>query len=360
MDATPAQTGMQARKVLPVFGVLVVVIAGLGTVNTLLVHVAREHRYETGNELFRRAQSLTAEGRNAEALEAFRSAYNRDPQNVDFQLGFVRALRSTGRVREARNSLEDLLRKRPSEGAANTEMARLLAAEGNWRDAAWYYHRALYGQWRNTTDLRPLRFELADLLGANGAKQELLAELLLLGEPMANGTDAKHIGRLLLAAGDWPRAEELFRSELERASSDADLWAGLGQAQLGSGKYLAAERSFRRAGDSEEIRNDLALVSRVNALDPTLRRLGNTEKHRRTHQLATELLAALRGCAPQNPMVLTADAKLAEHAAARRPAEFAETDLDLVDQLWTARWEVCPPGAPIPKEASLLAAQISR
>jgi tetratricopeptide (TPR) repeat protein len=359
MDATPVQTGMPARKVLPVFGVLVIIIAGMGIVNTLLVRVAREHRYETGHELFRRAQELRAAGRNSEALDAFRSAYNRDPANVEYQLGFIRALRGTGRVREARNSLGDLLRRKPAEGAANTEMARMLAAEGNWKDSAWYYHRALYGQWENSVDERRLRFELADLLAANGAKQELLAELLLLGEP-ADTSDARHIGRLLLAASDWPRAEELFRSQLERNRSDPELWAGLGRAQIGSGKYLAAERSFRKAGDSEEIRNDLDLVTRVNALDPGLRRIGTTEKHRRAHQLASELVSALRRCAPQNPTVLTADGALSQHADARRPAEFVEPDLDLVDQLWTLRREICPSGAPIPKEAALLAAQISR
>jgi tetratricopeptide (TPR) repeat protein len=360
MNATPVQTGMQARKVLPVFGVLALVIAGLGTVNTFLVHVAREHRYETGHELFLRAEALSGAGRDAEALEAFRSAYNRDPQNVEYHLGFVRALRRTGRIREARNSLDDLLRRRPAEGAANTEMARLLASEENWREAAWYYHRALYGQWRNAADLRPVRFELADLLAAHGAKQELLAELLLLGEPAVDTIEARHVGVLLLAAGDWGRAEELFRAQLERHPDDPELWAGLGRAQLGSGRYLAAERSFRKAGDADSIRQDLELVSTVNALDPTIRRLGLTEKHRRAHQLASELTRSLEGCAPDNTTVLAAKETLAQHTAGRRASEFIETDLDLVDQLWSTRWEICPPGAPVSKEAALLAAQISK
>lgn len=351
---------IQAHKALPVFGVLLLVIAGLASVNAYLEHVAREHRFQTGRERFLRAQALQSAGKNGEALEAFRSAYNRDPQNVEYQLGFVRALHRTGRVREARNSLEELLRRKPADGGANTEMARLLAAEGAWREAAWYYHRALYGQWNSTTDLRPLRFELADLLARHGQKQELLAELLLLGEPATSGAEAKHVGLLLLAAGDWPRAEELYRKQLEQNDSDPEVWAGLGRAQMGAGKYLAAERSLRRAGDSQEIRRDLELVSRVNALDPTLRRLGAVEKHRRAHELVSELAAALHACAPTNAEAAAVSQSLAEHANSRRAAEFTEADLDAADQLWTARNSICPGGAAIPREVAIVAGQLSK
>jgi hypothetical protein len=134
----------------------------------------------------------------------------------------------------------------------------------------------------------------------------------------------------------------------------------LGRAQLASGRYLAAERSFRRAGDAAGVREELALVTRVNSLDPTLRRLGSVEKHRRAHELATRLVTALQACAPFDETLGKAAESLGQHAKSRRLADFTESDLDLVDDLWTARWTLCPAGAFVPREVSVLAEELAK
>jgi tetratricopeptide (TPR) repeat protein len=340
------------------------IILAFAAIDVLLVRIARQHRSAIGRRLYLRAQSASSAGNAHEAVELFRAAHNQDPSNPDYHLGFVRALRSVGREREAIGAVRDLLRRLPADGLANVEMARLLVPSGDWRQAAWFYHRALYGNWSDSPDLRGLRFELADLLAEHGARAELLAELLLLDASSADEPELRRLGTLLLKAEAWSRAEELYRGLLRHNPSDAELWTGLGRAQLAAATYAAAERSFRRAirlGASERaVGRELQLVMRLEEVDPTARRLSARERHKRAHQLAASLLDSMRGCSANVAAVRAADTALRSHSASAGTLSATESDFDVVERLWTSRETICRPVPPIPEEVARLAEKVSK
>ena len=238
---------LEAQKVLPVFVFVLMVAAAVAAIDVVLVRVAARHRAETGHRLFENGLRARAQGHTETALELLRSAYNRAPGNAAYHLAFAQALVDAGRTREGHAALSELLDRHPADGAANAEMARALAKQGDWQRAAWYYHRAIYGEWPSGVDLRALRFELAELLARHGEREQLVSEVVLLSTEPAAGAEAKRLGGLQLAAGEWGRAELLFRSLLRKDAADPELLTGLAKAQMGQGRYLAAERSLRRA-----------------------------------------------------------------------------------------------------------------
>jgi Flp pilus assembly protein TadD len=243
-------------------------------------------------------------------------------------------------------------------------MARLLSRTEDWQQAAWYYHRALYGEWKGAPDLRPLRFELANMLARHKAREQLVAEVVLLDAETAEPPEAKDLAQLELAAGEWDRAERHYRKLLVSNPNDPHLLAGLARALFGSGRYIAAERSFRRAAGADAsdpaVQKELDLVARVNSLDPTLRRLAPSERHRRAHELVSMLLATLRKCSPESPLLTGSDQDLQDHQRNRNLSAIAEADLDLFEFLWAARDQVCRPGTKLPDTLELLAAQLTK
>ena len=95
-------------------------------------------------------------------------------------------------------------------------------------------------------------------------------------------------------------------------------------------------------------------------MDPTLRRLAPADKHRRAHELASTLLAILEKCSPQNPMFATSAHELKEHERKRNYLAFAEADLDLFEQLWALRQQLCGPEGELPRSFELLASQLTK
>ena len=355
---------LKAQRVAPVFAVVLAVSAVVAFFDVLLVRAAEQHRSETGTRLFENGVAAKREGRAAAALELFRSAYNHSPGNPRYHLAFAQALDAAGRSREGRAALEDLLARYPAHGPANAEMARVLARGGEWQQSAWYYHRALYGEWTGSPELRSLRFELADLLASHNAREQLVSEVVLLDAEAVDAAESRHIARLLVAAGEWGRAEGLYRSLLQATPQDPELLAGLARAQLGTGKFVAAERSFRRAVDAgnpeQKVREELELVSRINSMDPTLRRLAPEDKHRRAHELASTLVGILEECSPGAPVLSEAAAALADHERKRNHLALAEADLDAFEGLWTSRRQTCGKDPELPRSLVLLAAQLTK
>ena len=305
---------------------------------------------------------MSKEGRQPEALELFRGAFNRSPLNREYHLAFARSLRENGRLGESKASVQNLLERSPTYGAANAELARMLAAERDWQQASWYYHRALYGEWDAPPDLRILRFELADLLAKYKATDQLLSEVLLLEATRGRDLDARHMARLSLAAGNWSSAEQQYRALLNDSATDPGLLVGLARAQVGAGKYLEAERSFERVlksgAASENVQEELQLVQTVNQLDPTVRRLPAVEKHRRSHELVSLLLQPLVACSPENAQVVQAVAALDAHQRLRNPVVAAEADLELFEELWADRKAICKSGTDYPQAVTILGAQL--
>jgi Flp pilus assembly protein TadD len=335
------------RKVLPVLAAASFAIVVFSAADVLLTRVAAARRAANARWSYSEGERLSKSGHFSEAVNRFRSAVNQEPSNTEYQLALIAALRGAGQIDQAKLSVGGMLEKAPADGAANVEMARILANSGDWRTAAWYYRRALYGKWRSPVDITPLRFELADLLASHHATDDLSAELPLLDQQVANPDQQRHLGKLLLEAQSWKRAEELYDSLLRTAESDGALWAGLGRAQLGAGEYGAAERSLRKASEyspAADVKRDLELSTKVNQLDPTRRNLDPTERHRRAHEIASAVATALEGCAPGNPDAASAKAGLV-HKLHQKATD--STDLDIAEKLWREGQEVCGGRLPV-------------
>jgi Flp pilus assembly protein TadD len=238
---------LPVRKVAPVLVVALAVIIACAAMDVFLTRITQSRRAASARWSYSQGEQLSQAGRFANAIERFRSAYNQNPTNPAYQLALIAALRRAGEVDQAKLTVTRLLEKAPADGAANIEMARILAQSNNWRNAAWYYHRGLYGQWRNPIDLVLLRFELADLLASHHANEDLLAELPLLDREVTDPSDQRHLGKLLIEAKSWTRAEQVYQALLRKSGCDAELWAGLGQSQLGRGDYRASQHSFDHA-----------------------------------------------------------------------------------------------------------------
>jgi predicted Zn-dependent protease len=342
---------------------MLVIAAG----DVFLVRFARERKIEQSRWLFARADQLSREGQHAEALELFRAAYNQRPENRGYQLAFIRALKNTGRVGRAEVLLKNLLDVQPANGPANIEMARMLAQSGRWEEASWYYHRGLYGQWPESSspDLTKIRLELANLLAEQGARQELLAELVLLNADLKRRPElASRYGELLLAAQNWSEAQNTYLALIRSVPKEPGLWAGLARAQFGAGDYTASRRSLRRAAalapDDTQIQHELDTVTHILELDPTQRRLGAVERHRRSHELVLQLLTALETCAPGAAELATARQELKRHERMRSAGDAANQDLDLVEQLWNSRDQTCPAGLSLPPAIGLTIAHVLR
>lgn len=329
--------------------------------DVMLVRLVHRHRAETALQVFERAVGAREQRRVQEALELFRRALNESPSNPAYRLAFAEALRAAGRVEEARVALERLLDAHPAHGGANAELARILAEQGDWKNAAWYYRRALYGEWKDDSELRKLRFDLASLLAKHGAREELLAELLLLTATPLDAPESRRVGQLFLAAEDWNRAEREYRELLRDAPQDPNLLTGLARAEAGQGRYLAAERTYRRAvraGAGASAEAELKLLSAVNVLDPTIRGLGAQEKHRRAHELTALMTDVIRECVPDHPSVAEADTVLA-HRQVRSRGAAADQDLELFEALWQAHRDACL-SAVLPRELQMLGEQLVR
>jgi len=233
-------------------------------------------------------------------------------------------------------------------------MARALVKEDRLPEAVSYFHRAIYGQWRQNAPENRLcaRFELIDVLAQHNSKEELLAELLPVQDQSPRDLKTQiRIGRLLLLAGSPTRAAEEFRNALHDAPANSDAYAGLGEADFAQGNYRTAQRHFqsalRLAPDNSAVSEHLDLCSELLLLDPTMRGLGPAQRFRRSIKLVELVQEETSQCIGPNPsaelreLTEKADKALKAHVSASRQAEVSEANLDLSEQLWQARKREC-------------------
>ncbi|HEY1203157.1 MAG: tetratricopeptide repeat protein [Bryobacteraceae bacterium] len=331
-------------SVLRTFALIFVAMAALFAADTFLAKAEDAARRSEARRLFQEGRWLEAHGRLPEAIDRLRTAVSNVRGDREYQLALAQALLAAGRVPEAESSLTDLLERDSTGGVPNLTMARLLVKSGRIPEAISYYHRAIYGQWKDDEagNRVKARFELVDLLVRQDEKRALLAELLPLQDEAPSDTETHmRIGRLFLAAGAPSRAAEVFRSILHRQPEDADAYAGFGEAEFALGKYRAAQLDFAVAshlgpGDAQ-ISAQLALCAQVLALDPVRRGIGPAEQRQRSRKLIELTLAEAQRCAgaaPPQPLV-------ALMKKARNPGADVDANLDLAERLWQARRAEC-------------------
>jgi len=351
------------RSFLGTFGLVGLAMALLFAVDMFLAKTERAESLVGAARLFGEGRALMQSGKNAEAIERIKDAIAIDRGNRDYLRTLAEAQLADGRTADAESTLTELLESDSTDGLANLIMARVLVKDGKLPEAISYYHRAIYGQWKEDGSGSRLhaRFELIDLLAQRNSKEELLAELLPIQDEAPGDLKTQvRIGRLFLVAGSAARAADVFSGILNDDPENADARAGLGEAEFARGDYRAAERDFqvalRLAPADQASRQRLDLCNELLMLDPMERGIGPAGRFRRSLNLVELTRNDASQCAGENPspelqgLLDEAGKALEAHVGGVQQSEVAEQNLDLAEQIWQARKKECklPPAADSP------------
>jgi Tfp pilus assembly protein PilF len=329
--------------------IVLAVMAALYGIDKFLAAQEQNEVNQAAASDFSAGKHLLSSGKPQQAAENFARAHALNRDSREYLLALAEARIADHQLTAARDTLNDALEEDSNDGRANLLMARLMAASGNFKDADFYYHRAIYGEWSSNAGKAKatVRLELANMLAEHGNNQELLSELLLLeNEPDQALATKKHIAALFLQAGSGQRAEAEFRSLISEDRGDPDIFVGLGRAAIMEGNYRTAENAFldalRRRMNDPQIQSQLKLVAKLATLDPTARRLSTAEKYRRSGEILELAQIELNACLANPPS--QEPAKPAPRAVTN---EMAEARLDETEKVWKQREQACSqPPAP--------------
>jgi tetratricopeptide (TPR) repeat protein len=334
--------------------VIAVVVVSLAVADRFLAKVESTETRAAARGSYSLGSRLLAQGNSLAAIDPLRNAYALERQNPEYALELVAGLTAAGKTAEAEPLLTDILQREPNDGRANLLAARLKlkAADSaaNFEDAQAYYHRAIYGEWREDADSHrnAVRMELVNLLLEKNRKQELLAELIALeAQPSPTPETQRRLAELFLAADAPARAAAIYQALIDKNPKDTEAYEGLGNAELQQGQYRAAHdaylRAFLRAPNNPTVRAHLQTLNTVIGLDPTLRQLTSAEKYRRsvrvldmTRQALTECVAKVPVSSGNQQLLKAADAEVNGKSPAHVTNEAAEGVLSLAQQLWRA------------------------
>jgi len=344
--------------------IFVQVLLGMVILFSIAGFLTRSYRAERRNRAlyhFQVGRTLAEQGQEPEAIEHYRAALSLARGNSEYQLALALALLGQGRLGEAEKYLNELLHNDPTNGIANSTMARIASQREDFNNAEMYYHRAIYGFWPTPSehDRLQVRLELVDLLARAGAKQRLLAELILLQNELPEDTGIKkRVARLFLSADGPSRAAGIFRELLRENRQDAEAYVGLGEAEFVQRNYSSAQTALRNAtrlNPNDPVASRMfGLANEILALDPTVRGLSVRERHRRSRELVRLALGKIEPCISvgqhlPSPTVQqaveTARDLLSRNTRPRRIEEATEANLSLAEQLWQARQDLCPSNA---------------
>jgi Flp pilus assembly protein TadD len=353
------------------FGLTLAVIAAVASGDVLLAKAERAANQQEAARFFANGQKLLRQGENAQAVEQFRSALSLDRDNPDDQLALGQALFAAGRLDDARGALEALLEKNSFSGPGNLAMARVLVRQGDVNQAIFYYHRAIYGEWKENaaSDHVAVRLELAGLLSRQSNKEGLLAELLPLEDEAPNDpATRKQLGWWFLAAGSPNRAANVFRMVLHEQPADAEAYAGMGQAEFAQGNYGVARADFQmavrlRPGDRDS-ENRFKECERLLELNPRQVGLSAQQETARSRKLLEAVLDDVRQCLGPSPAAPAQDLtaqdliETAERALKRPAASVA--NIELAEQLWQMRKASCGAVTPAEEPLELVLAKLAQ
>ena len=175
-------------------------------IDSVLAATERRETASAAAQLNSDGQRLMQQGKYEQAADAFRSAIANQRESTQYPLALGQALMYSGQLDAAASTLTELLKSSPMSGPANLQMARVLAEQTQFEEAAFYYHRAIYGQWKTNVSGNRLnaRFELAYFLSERGWKTDLMAELLALQQQAPKDPATRRKLADLFAAADAP------------------------------------------------------------------------------------------------------------------------------------------------------------
>lgn len=326
---------------------LAAVIVSLSALDRFLAKVESAEMAGTAQRSYIAGSGLLAAGKAKDALDSLRNAHAVERDNPVYELALITALLDSGKTSDAEPLMKEMLDREPNDGSVNLIAAHLAGREGKAADAEAYYHRAIYGEWRDHPEMHRIaaRMELIDQLEQQGRMQKLLAELISLeAEPSADMEVRKRLASLFLRANSPARAASVYQEIIAKAPKNIAAYEGLGEAELEQGRYNAARAAFVQAsfhdpGD-ESIRSHLQMLNTVVGLDPTLRQLTSAEKYRRSVRILDMARAGLESCSPGNPLVTSAASIISGKSPVTNEA--AESVLTQAEMLWRATNEACP------------------
>ncbi len=364
---------VDGRSFIATFALVLVAIAGLFTVDLFLAKTDRAESQIEAARLFEEGQTLLKNGASLKAVDKISDAIAIERENRDYLRTLAKAQLAAGDSADAQTTLTGLLSSNSTDGFANLLMARVLLKQGRVPEAVSYFHRAIYGYWKDDApgNRRRARLELIDLLAQQNSKEELLAELLPIQDNAPQDSNTRvRLGELFLRAGSATRAAEVFRGVLRDAPSTMAAYRGLGEAEFAQGDYRAAEKDFqatlRLAPDDPTGRHWLDLCHELLQLDPTIRGLDSNERWRRSQTLVQlvdqDVSSCLREDSPPDLKEWEAKAAAVLKVPPKRhePGETFETNVDLAEQLWQIRQKECQPKASEDSALALVLQRVAR
>ncbi len=354
--SVPTPVGTRTIKVL---GVALALAGLLAAADTILVRFGVSERKADAGELYRRAQELYSAGNYSSSLDLYRQARNEERDNFSYQVALIRALQRSEHLDEAEAEATRLIARHQNDGYANLVMARLLAFKQQYGDAASFYHRALYGSWSGPASQRThVRLELAEMLSAQGLKEQVVGEVLLLLNEAGNDVDLRRRSAdLLLKSGAWSRAATVYTELATSFPNDPELHAGYGLALFGNREYRHARGELAlavRLGESrDEIQQKLETSRAVLDLDPHARGVREGELERRRSVLLSEVLEIATACGadPSSPPLEAARELVSKkHKVHAEP----EDEFDIAEAAWESLPVLCKSVRPKGEAISIL------
>jgi tetratricopeptide (TPR) repeat protein len=347
-------TSLNGRPFLGTFALVLLAIAGLWVADTFLARIEQADSQTQAERLFDEAQALLKKGENTQAIDRIQDAIAIERENRGYLQLLAEAQFAAGEYNDAQSILGELLESDATDGGASLLMARIAAKQGRFGDAVSYFHRAIYGHWKDApaANSQRARRELIDFLARHNSKEQLLAELLPVEEYAPKDLkDQLRLGQLFLMAGSPNRADDVFRAILRNQPASAEAHKGMGEADFAKANYRAAQREFqtalRLAPNDQGARQRLDECDQLLQLDPTLRGIDSAERYRRSVRLVELTSEKLGECLTQKqpaelqPLLDKAAAALNTNASISRRSEDAEANLDLAEQLWQACKKEC-------------------
>ena len=342
-----------------VLGVALAVALFLAMADTVLVRFGASEQKTDAEELYSRAQQLYSVGQYSRSLDLYRQARNEQRNNFSYQVALIRALQHSEHLDEAEAEATRLIARYPNDGSANLVMARLLAFEKRYGDAAWFYHRALYGSWSGSASQRThVRLELADMLSIQGLKEQVIAEVLLLLNEAGDDVELLRSSADLLAkSGAWSRAAAVYSGLVARFPGNAGFHAEYGLSLFELHDYRRARGELTLAGhlgdERQEVKQKLETARAVLDLDPHARGVNSKELDRRRSILLNEVLDRATACGADSssPALVTAREVVAsKHKLHAEP----EDDFDSAEAAWTRLPARCKGSSPKAEALTIL------
>ncbi len=349
----PPVTTASSSVFIATFGVVFALIAFFLVFDTFVARIDKNEAHSRALGAYNEGARLFGKGLYDDAAEQFSTAASMDRENIKYRVALARATLRQGDTETAQTLLRSILQQDPTDGSANVLLARVLIKEGRIDEGIAYYHRAVYGRWREGEPGSSLdaRFELINLLAGTGAKQALLAELLPIQDQSLDDVALRDsIGYLFLEAGSPSRAATVFHQVLARDAKNVRAYAGLGEASLALGNYAGAEnqleRALRLAPHDTAIAQRRDVARELTELDPSARGLRLSERYQRARSVLLLTLQTVARCPLDS--AASATAAMADAALGKQPGttgdaldDVVQTDLAMAQRLWQVRPVAC-------------------